>query len=163
MLQKHPRLHWRQSLCAQTELPINSMQVVHKPDSQLALIGTAPRMSITSNMMSVSAGGGPCANLQQERTQRAGRQCGAAAEHDELTVCADLWSPRFTQDHSGRGFDPGLVASCAGEDRNISPIALIVPFRRTTWGIAVSFSWKSCSRVPVAVLYSQSQKKQGCG
>lgn len=56
-----------------TELPINSMQVVHKPDSQLVSIGTAPRMSITSNMMSVSAGGGPCANLQQERTQHTGR------------------------------------------------------------------------------------------
>lgn len=48
------------------------MRVVHKPDSQLVRTGTAPCMSITSNMMSVSAAARPCANLQEERTYHTG-------------------------------------------------------------------------------------------
>lgn len=52
------------------------MQAVRKPDSQLVLIGTGPRMSIISNMMSVSAGGGPCVNLEQHRAQHTGIHAG---------------------------------------------------------------------------------------
>lgn len=77
--------------------------------------------------------------------------CRAAAEHGELTICTVWWSLHFTQDRTGWGFDPGLVPSSAGENQNISLIALIVPLHRTMWQVTVRFSCGFCSSAHTVV------------
>lgn len=121
------------------------MQVVHKPDSQLVWTGTAPRMSITSNMMSVSAAGRPCANLQEERTHLTGWVLLGCSRAQWINCLHGLMVTLFHPGLQWLGFDPDLVPSSAGGDQNISLVAITDPLKWRMWWAAASLYHAHCS------------------